>query len=474
MKCLILAMSIVWSGLALGNTTMLYRLVGGQPLINRVDSAVSERVVTAINRALPYVKRKNISAPFMQAVQEEMPAPDFGKLAPAHRQLPDYMQDEQGLTYDVLEYPLHVAVAVGDYGEVERLLADDKANVDAFDRRGRTPMHIAVEAGDLDMVGLLIEHRAEVNTPIAEWRWFYKIVDRLNNGKDRLARYKSEGRIKRGDAEPLVRSDGEIVKLKKKEHVLNWHDGFLTPTRLAIRDGHLDILALLLLEGASIEPIANSHHSIASIRTPARMAASKGDLASILLLDAAGADLAEVEVSNFTNTFRMAVANERWNVVEYLLDKMPDEIIKDGLQFAKSATMFTRLKEAIPEVPLATIEGRLKGDTLLASHVRSGNTEVVKLMIDEYGMNSNAKDDRGRTLLHLALLYPNKNKETVLALLQRDADPSAKHKWGTPFDMARSAGLGHLFLPYMDKQQEVPDDVSQLVARRNVLENYAQ
>ena len=475
MKKLVLLLSFVWSGMVLGNTAMLPRLVRAQPLIAKFDKAVAERVVMAIYQVLPYVTSKGTSsAPFMQTVQEGLSVIDFSHLV---SQFGDNCQTicgtERGLTYDILEYPLHVAVASGNYAEVEQLLVTGKANVDDFDRRGRTPIHIAVDAGDFNMVALLIKNGADVSLAIKEWRWFYKIVDRWNNGRDRLERYKNEGRIDRGDVEPLVHSNGEIKKLKKKERVVN-QDHALTPVRLAIRDGYLDILALLLLGGASIEPLASSHLSVAPIRTPARMAAGKGDLASILLLDAAGADLAEVEISDFTNAFSMAVANERLDVVEYLLDKMPDEIIAGALKSAKSATMFAKLKEAIPEVSLATVGGRLKSETLLADQVSSGNTEVVELMIDEYGMNPNEKDDDGITLLHQALLSPNENKETVLALLQRGADPLAQHRWGNPFDIARDAGLGHLFLPYVDKQQKVPDDVEQLLTRREALAAHKQ
>ena len=467
MKSLLLVMSAVCGGLVLGNGMMVQRLVKDQ-VLGKVNATVVGRVTAAIGRALPLASGKGRVAALTQfALRARVGDADLSKLTPAQRQLPDHMRDEQGLLYDVLEYPLHVAVAVGDYGEVAWLLAENKAGVDDLDRRGRAPIHLAVEAGDLNMVALLIRNGADVSIAVSERQWFYEIVDN-QRAHNPLADYYN--------IEPIVRADGSVRQNKVKDSVTN-RDGYLTPAHLAVRAGHLDILALLLLEDAAIAPMASSHYSTATVRSPVRIAAKNGDLDSVVLLDAAGADLAEVEFDYFTNPFRLAVANNRRDVVEYLLDRMPEELIRSAMNSVKDTVIADILLPRIADVPLETIEGRLKGDRLLHSHASAGNVEVLKQLIDKYGMDVNARTDDGQTALHKALNSGKRDKiaATVIALLQRGADPLAASNWSTPFEYAREKGLGHLFLPYL-KQRDVtiPPEVNQYVAREAALAQHAQ
>ena len=269
---------------------------------------------------------------------------------------------------------------------------------------------------------------------------------------------------------------GKLKNSRKKQIVFD-DDGLLTPVKLAIRNRSLVILALLLLEEANIKPIAHSHSSIALKRSPTRIAAMRGDLASLVLLDRAGADLAEVEFNSFTNPFRLAVANGEvgmWSNTCWT--EMPAEIVADALKSAKSAPMFSKLRQKIAHVPLDSISGGLKGQSLLDSHAVGGNVEVVEVLIDEYGMDPNAKNNSEPSVLHHSLYScRTRIEETITALLQRGADPLVPYRdWGTPFDIAREQGLGHLFLPYLDKKQQVPDDITQFLARREALASYPQ
>ena len=123
MTMLVLVASVVCSGLALGNAEMVQRMVKGQSLA-KVDKTITDRIAVAVGQALPLVSGRVLAASLAQRVDQGEDANfDFSKLPPAQRLLPDYMQDEQGLTYDVLEYPLHVSAAIGDYGKTAELLA---------------------------------------------------------------------------------------------------------------------------------------------------------------------------------------------------------------------------------------------------------------------------------------------------------------------------------------------------------------
>ena len=226
----VLVICFAYEAQALGNRILVQRLANSQ-MRSKVDSATVTRVYAAISKAISFANDT-----------------DLDKLPAARRELPEYMRDTKGLTYDILTYPLHTAVAGGDYGEVTRLLAEGEASVNDFDQRGRAPIHIAVEVGDIHMVALLIRKGADVDIMVEEKGWLYRIVDhdldKLKNYHDNLsAIYPVEG--------------GNVTKVKIKDEFYNSPDKdmFLTPTYLAADGGHRDILALLLLKGASSEPV---------------------------------------------------------------------------------------------------------------------------------------------------------------------------------------------------------------------------
>ena len=408
-----------------------------------------------------------------QFIQKEVSDTDLSELPPAQRRLPDYMRDKRGLTYDVLAYPLHAAVAVGDYGEVARLLADneEEEDVNGFDRRGRAPIHLAVEADDIHMVALLIRHGADINISISEERWFYKIVDRWDNGSDRLLSWRDK--IDSGKVEPLVPISGNIEKLKRKECV-HCEDALLTSAHLAVREKHLDILALLLLEGVSTEPIDTKHDYM---RSSAHIAARNGDLSSIALLDAAETDFGGDGMLYDTNPFQLAVAYRKADVVTYLLDRMPKEEIVKAMSIVKDVSIAELILQKISGVSLDTIQDILASKSLLHSHAGRGQVGIVKLLIDKHGMDANTTNEEGNSVLFHALLFKSGEEvqEVVVALLERGADPLAiSNRGNTPFDLAREEGIGHLFLPYMEGKISIPPDITQDIARMEALARYAQ
>ena len=103
-----------------------------------VSSSTAKHITDAVNSAAFYSSAASIED-ILQDEGDELPP--F---------LPTHMMDRQGLTYDVLEYPLHVAVAASDYQEVTELLATDQVGVDDFDpyaisKNGYTPLHLLLK-----------------------------------------------------------------------------------------------------------------------------------------------------------------------------------------------------------------------------------------------------------------------------------------------------------------------------------------
>ncbi|MFN5381852.1 MAG: ankyrin repeat domain-containing protein [Alphaproteobacteria bacterium] len=80
----------------------------------------------------------------------------------------DYLDDDVDITNllnvkdEKRRSPLHIAVEKGNKDLVKRLIAK-KANVSSRDSKKRSPLHIAVEKGNKDLVKLLLDAGADVN-----------------------------------------------------------------------------------------------------------------------------------------------------------------------------------------------------------------------------------------------------------------------------------------------------------------------
>lgn len=61
-----------------------------------------------------------------------------------------------------VKFPLHSAVWENDYRKLEQLLTSTQNDIEAVDPRGRTPLHLAVSLGHLELVRVLLRRGAEV------------------------------------------------------------------------------------------------------------------------------------------------------------------------------------------------------------------------------------------------------------------------------------------------------------------------
>ncbi|MED6236735.1 Ankyrin repeat domain-containing protein 13A [Ataeniobius toweri] len=60
------------------------------------------------------------------------------------------------------KFPLHSAVWENDYGKLEQQIGLQQDDIEAVDPRGRTPLHLAVSLGHLELVRVLLRHGASV------------------------------------------------------------------------------------------------------------------------------------------------------------------------------------------------------------------------------------------------------------------------------------------------------------------------
>ena len=84
-----------------------------------------------------------------------------------HERVADYLRRELSsrLASAGSRHPIHAALAAGDMAAVERLLGADRRLANRGDHLGRRPLHYAVEAGRRDLVDLLLDAGADIDTP---------------------------------------------------------------------------------------------------------------------------------------------------------------------------------------------------------------------------------------------------------------------------------------------------------------------
>ncbi len=108
----------------------------------------------------------------------------------------------KGGKFCVEDLNLHQAVQIQDLDEIECLLEDDSIKINARDNRGWMPIHYAVEIGNIDILKLLVDNKANVNGST-----FEPELDQLNpweiandNGNEEMLKYLvSKGAMKHSE-----------------------------------------------------------------------------------------------------------------------------------------------------------------------------------------------------------------------------------------------------------------------------------
>jgi ankyrin repeat protein len=148
--------------------------------------------------------------------------------------------------------PLHDAAAAGDVLQAGALIMDDPSSVNVRDKRGFTPLSMAAQKGNLDVVKLLVEKGAAV---------------------DAKANYVgSPASVSEFYADP------QIVKLLTVKAPIEATGA--TPLYIAAKEGHVAVMTVLLDKGAAIDAKADD------AGTPLTISALNGHAGAVeLLLD---------------------------------------------------------------------------------------------------------------------------------------------------------------------------------------------
>lgn len=151
------------------------------------------------------------------------------------------------------------AIRASDIERVKKVLADEELDVNARDREGWTPLHIAVHDGNRDMIQLLIARGADVNV-------------RDRSGRTPLYQITFWNDVKAAD---LLLSKGADVNAKDNNGSMALHN--------AVKEGYRDVARLLLIKGADVNAEDNDGNS------PLKLAVSAGHRDIVELLRSHGA-----------------------------------------------------------------------------------------------------------------------------------------------------------------------------------------
>lgn len=308
--------------------------------------------------------------------------------------------------------PLHIAIDAGHEALAQEMMTQG-ALTNTYDTKGMTPLHIAAKAGKTALVHLLLENGATLDASEGK-DGASPLLMALRAGqraiaRELLAQGADANRADNTGVTPMMAAaensmydivdimleQGGNAALKDKlgRNVLHWcGDGLST-----------SLLSRLLLAGAEIE--ARDKYE----RTPLLAVMHNHNISVAHELLKAGADVKVQDDSGFT-ALHIAIALGRPDMTAALINKGVDVS-------AREKTM---------------------GRTPMHIAAQSGQlNEVRRLMF--HGADKNARDNNGRTPLHYAITRSRGAEAVARHLLDNGSDPLARDQHGvTPYDIAHS------------------------------------
>ncbi|XP_021712114.1 uncharacterized protein LOC5564954 isoform X2 [Aedes aegypti] len=306
--------------------------------------------------------------------------------------------------------PLHTAAGKGNI-EMVKLLIDHNANIDTKDDEGCTPLHYASRNGNLEMVKLLIDNRANVDTT-------------QNEGWTPLHYASQNGHI-------------DVVKLliDNRANVDTTQNEGCTPLHKAAENGHLDVVKLLIDNKANVDTAQSEGW------TPLHYASRNGNLELVKLLIDNRANVDTAQYEGWT-PLHYASRNGQLDVVKLLIDNRAnvDTTQNEGctpLHYASQNGNLELVKLLIDN--RANVDtAQYEGWTPLHYASQNGQLDVVKLLIDNRA-NVDTTQNEGCTPLHYA--SRNGNLELVKLLIDNRANvDTAQYEGWTPLHYASRNG----------------------------------
>jgi len=307
---------------------------------------------------------------------------------------------------------IHNAVRSGDMEKVKTLLAGHAEWLNDPDQNQKTPLHLALESGHIDIARYLIELGADINlkdkdaaSPLhnAAYLGNLEIVDRL---------------IKKGAASV---NEGNFRGQ--------------TPLHFACEKGHPEVVARLLDAGADIEA------GDALGRTPLMVTSMSRNMEVVKILMKRGADInASLKRGPATYTVLSVSAMYGFkDLVDLLIDR-DAAISKDTLEPTLNSSMemgHPQLFEYVQKKGLDLAALKEKDPTLVYDAAAGGSVEIMKSLL-KHGFELDQKDKDGYTPLHVAAVAGK--IKMIEFLITRGLNKDARSMKGeTAYNVAVSA-----------------------------------
>ncbi len=307
---------------------------------------------------------------------------------------------------------IHQAAQAGDLAKVKELLAADPAVINAKDENGRTPLHFAAMARQLEVLQYLVEKGADLNA-----------LD--NNG---IAPLHTLARSGQTESARFLIEKGADIDIKDPVK--------LTPLNMAAESGLEAMVELLIEKGADIE---NKH---AYGRTPLVGAArERGNISVIRMLLDAGAD-----VNSSDNWKATALDLAAWRGFEEVVNLL----LERGAALPEDPFRARELLQNAAEKGMAGLFSRVAGKggdlkfliedagTLLHAAAAGGAVPILETLL-AHGLDINRQDQNGWSPLHFAAELGR--GEAVAFLLEKKADINARTLMGqTAYNIAEENG----------------------------------
>jgi len=367
--------------------------------------------------------------------------------------------------------PLYVAAIRGHKAMAELLLAHKADPNPPPNKRGETPLSIAVEVGSRQTADILRNGGARMDERVrgaeirhAAGRGQHEILNRLlSTSPDCVDSRNAYGHTALYIAASAGHNTaaGVLLAFKASPNATNYGSG--TPYSAARERGETNLIALLKSQGGvenritegieiraaarggflnEMQTLLKTNPSLATIvddlqRTPLHLAAETNSPAVVELLLQHKADAKARDFSNATPLHNAAQAGDA-RTVRLLLGHGADPRARNRQLATPLHVAAANGRREVAEMLLAAGAELNPRDNSgqLPLHVAAvtGHAPIVGLLLDR-GAPINATDYRGNTALHNAA--SRNRSEIVQLLLARKADPNARDKLGrTPLALA--------------------------------------
>jgi len=308
---------------------------------------------------------------------------------------------------------IHDAVRSGNFGKIKMLLKSHGEWLNGVDQNQKTPLHLALESGHIDIARYLIEQGADINLKDKD------MASPLHNA--------------------AFLGNLEILSILLKKGAASINEGNFrgqTPLHFACERGHPEVVTRLLDAGADIE----ARDMLG--RTPLMVTSVGRNMEVAKILVKRGADI-NASLKRGPATYTVLTVSAMYGfkeLVDFLIDK-DASISRDMLEPTLNSAVqmgHPPLYEYVQKKGLDIAALKERNPSLVYTAAAGGSVEIMK-SLRKHGFNLDQKDKDGWTLLHVAAVESKIGM--IEFLLAEGLDKDARNMRGeSAYHVALAAG----------------------------------